>query len=48
MAKYSTKDVKTPKNGYECYLINGYAYRVITKQNAQFIVIYKQEELDNL
>jgi hypothetical protein len=39
--------VKTPKNGYEIFLANGYGYRIFTQDGTQSISLYKEEELNN-
>jgi len=43
-----SRKVKTHKYGFECYLNNGYAYRVLNDRTVQQLLIYKSEELDNL
>jgi hypothetical protein len=43
-----TRKWKTPKNGFEIYLSNGFGYRIFTENGKQFISIYKEEEIDNL
>ncbi len=46
--KAPTRKWKTPKNGYEVYLSNGYAFRITTENGNQFISIFKEEEITNL
>ena len=42
----SARRVKTQRNGYECYVVHGYAYRYIKKNNT--IIIYKKDELHRI
>jgi hypothetical protein len=40
-----TRKVKTPKNGFDYYIINGYAFRMYKNQ---YMIISKKDELENL
>jgi len=42
------RKVKTHKNGFECYIINSYAFRTLNNNPTQQLIIYKTEELDKL
>ncbi|MBN1181060.1 MAG: hypothetical protein JXB49_02155 [Bacteroidales bacterium] len=46
--KAPTRRCKTPKYGYEVFMANGIGFRIINKDNGQFISIYKEHELANL
>jgi hypothetical protein len=43
--KAPSRKVKTPKNGFDYFVINGYAFRI---HNSQHIIISKKDELNNL
>ncbi len=41
-----SRRIKTKINGYDCYIIHGYAYRYIRKNDT--IIIYKEDELHRI
>lgn len=43
-----TRRMKTPINGFEVYLSNGYAFRITSQNGNQYISIFKEEELSNI
>jgi len=38
---YATRKIITKKYGYTYYLINGYAFRLLTERNNQYVIIKK-------
>ncbi len=44
--KAPSRRIKTKKNGYECHIIHGYAYRYIKKNDT--VIIYKEDELHRI
>lgn len=41
-----SRRIKTEKNGYECHIVYGYAYRYIQTNNT--IIIYRKDELHGI
>jgi hypothetical protein len=42
-----TRKVKSPRNGYDIYLFQGFGYRIYNIDELQYMTIYKKEEINN-
>ena len=43
-----TRKIKTRINGFICYMINGYAFRIINQNKIQLILIYREQDLNTI